>query len=201
MFAVVALSLCATMQMHAQQFSISGKFPGLKNGAAVELEVESHGNTMSLARTKVVNGAFKLVGQVKSPTVARVRINDKAVYAHDEEPRDRMVNLVVENVPIVIEVAAFDSIPSDNDQERPTAELEKNVHVKGGPEQVNFQIWRDIVRQAEIAAWYSEQAWLVDAYDNPKKGGESAAENNLKAVALNDLTATLLRHILTLLLR
>lgn len=186
MFAVVALSLCATMQMHAQQFSISGKFPGLKNGAAVELEVESHGNTMSLARTKVVNGAFKLVGQVKSPTVARVRINDKAVYAHDEEPRDRMVNLVVENVPIVIEVAAFDSIPSDNDQERPTAELEKNVHVKGGPEQVNFQIWRDIVRQAEIAAWYSEQAWLVDAYDNPKKGGESAAENNLKAVALKD---------------
>ena len=100
---IAALGLLYTALGHAQKFTISGKFPGLTNGAAVELETEMQGNTVTLVRTKVVNGAFKLVGQVKSPTVARLKINDKASYAENEEPREHSVNLVVENVPIIID--------------------------------------------------------------------------------------------------
>jgi len=183
---IAALGLLYTALGHAQKFTISGKFPGLTNGAAVELETEMQGNTVTLVRTKVVNGAFKLVGQVKSPTVARLKINDKASYAENEEPREHSVNLVVENVPIIIDAVQYDSIPLDTDLEHPSAELEKHVRVKGGREQANYQKWRDMVRQAEINAWYSEQAWLNYAYEHPKATSEPATENSLKALARKD---------------
>jgi hypothetical protein len=43
-----------------------------------------------------------------------------------------------------------------------------------------------MVRQAEINAWYSEQAWLNYAYEHPKATSEPATENSLKALARKD---------------
>ncbi|WP_025066439.1 DUF4369 domain-containing protein [Hoylesella enoeca] len=63
----LAAALLIALPAGAQHYTVTGKFPGLKNGAEVALEVKQDGKRIDISTTKVVNGAFRLTGHVAKP--------------------------------------------------------------------------------------------------------------------------------------
>lgn len=71
---IIAAALLMAMSANAQNFTVTGKIRGLVNGAEVGIVSIVDGNQVDVAKTKVVNGAFKLIGHVTHPTLVTLKI-------------------------------------------------------------------------------------------------------------------------------
>ncbi|ALO48896.1 TlpA disulfide reductase family protein [Hoylesella enoeca] len=182
----LAAALLIALPAGAQHYTVTGKFPGLKNGAEVALEVKQDGKRIDISTTKVVNGAFRLTGHVAKPTLVQLKINDKAIYGDGEYAQDRGIPILIENTPIVVMAAHFDSIPRNYEYQSTPLFKEKNVTVKGGRAQAQYDEWRKAVYDAELQAWKSEHALQKYQFDTPRAQKDAEQEQRLKNAAKKD---------------
>lgn len=143
--ALLALPACA------QNFSISGKFPGLVNGAKVEVLVKSNMENVSVAKGTIKDGAFSISGKLEKPTECYIKIDDRIPKGDNDYPQDRGVSFMADNVPMTISTVCFDSIPRNYELGGVPMQHEKNVKVTGGKFQDEYNEWRSAVYEKDLA--------------------------------------------------
>src|SRR5574344_22305 len=183
---ILGVALLIAMQANAQNYTVTGKFRGLVNGAEVKLVSIVDGSQIDLANTKVINGAFRLTGHVSHPTLVTLKINDKAKYKADEYAEDRGTQLMLENVPITVSAACLDSIPKNYQFQSTPLFKEKNVTVKGGKAQEQYQEWRQIMHDAELRGWKADLALRKYSFDKREKEIDAAQADRLKQTFLTE---------------
>jgi thiol-disulfide isomerase/thioredoxin len=177
---IITTALLMAMSANAQNFTVTGKIRGLVNGAEVSLVSIVDGNQVDVAKTKVVNGAFKLIGHVSHPTLVTLKINDKARYKPDEYAEDRGTQLMLENVPTTISAVCLDSIPKNYEFQSTPLFKEKNVKVKGGKAEEQYLEWRNVMHDTELQGWKADLAFRKYSFDRREKDKDAAEEGRLK---------------------
>lgn len=141
------------LPLSAQDFTVSGSIPGIRKGCEVRITaVHGHGKR-EIAKGVTGDGCFTVSGTVDGPTLVSIAINDKPEYGAGEYPCDRGVKFVLEDVPVTISAAHFDSIPLSYEPGGTPLRLECNVKIAGGEAQRHYQEWRDYIYDAELAEW------------------------------------------------
>lgn len=188
---------CAMMTLSAfaqDGFTITGKFPGLKAGSKVEL-VNTDGreqkNWYKIDGTVERDGEFVIKGSVEMPMLCEVRISPLDGSAVDGV-NDRLFPLMVENIAIETSAAHIDSVPPSFYFGTSGLYQLKNVTVKGGEAQKEYEQYQaamfpyDIAaRQAHYNLYIDEnrdkrdegKARLKEAYDAANKAQAEADEN------------------------
>lgn len=175
-------------------FTITGKFPGLKAGSKVEL-VNTDGreqkNWYKIDGAVERDGEFVIKGSVEMPMLCEVRISPFDGSAVDGV-NDRLFPLMVENIAIETSAAHIDSVPPSFYFGTSGLYQLKNVTVKGGKAQKEYEQYQaamfpyDIAaRQAHYNRYIDENrdksdegnARLKEAYDAANKAQAEADEN------------------------
>jgi thiol-disulfide isomerase/thioredoxin len=177
---IIAAALLMAMSANAQNFTVTGKIRGLVNGAEVGIVSIVDGNQVDVAKTKVVNGAFKLIGHVSHPTLVTLKINDKAKYKPGEYAEDRGTQLMLENVPTTISAVCLDSIPKNYEYQSTPLFMEKNVKVKGGKAEEQYLEWRNVMHDAELQGWKADLALRKYSFEKREKDKDVSEEGRLK---------------------
>lgn len=147
---MIATSMMA-FSASAQDFTITGRFPGLVEGAKVVVNAASNRETKTVAEGVVKDGAFKLQGRVGQPTVCTLKIDDRMPKGEKDYPQDRGINFMADNVAMTVSAPCLDSIPLIYEFGGVPMVHEKNVKVSGGKFQQEYQQWRDAVYDKNLA--------------------------------------------------
>ena len=167
---------CAMMTLSAfaqDGFTITGKFPGLKAGSKVEL-VNIDGrqfDAWNRIEGTVSDGAFVIKGTVDKPTFCEVRISPLA-EGEAEGVKDKLFPLMVENVAIETSAAHIDSVPPSFYFGTSGLHQLKNVTVKGGEAQKEYEQYQAAMFPYEEA---SKQAHYNLYWDKSDKSKEAKA--------------------------
>lgn len=135
----------------AQSFTLTGRFPGLVEGAKVKVVADNGRDRDIVAEGTVANGAFTLTGHLDRPTVCTLRIDDRVPKDGQDYPQDRGISFMASNTAMTVSVACFDSIPLIWEMGGVPMTHEKNVTVTGGRPQQEYQEWRNAVYPANLA--------------------------------------------------
>lgn len=189
---ITTISLLAmAMAVQAQQFTVSGKIDSIKKGCEVKIVGLDGYKKHEIAKGVTDDGGFTLTGNVAGPTLATITINDKPQYGEREYPQDRGVTFMLENVPVTIEAAHFDSIPRSYELGDTPLRLERNVRVTGGDAQRHYQEWRNYIYDAELAAWHAGHVlWLYRFHDDENKKQKDRQTTSLMEKAANAAQST-----------
>lgn len=136
-----AALFAASAMSYAQQFSVKVSMPGLPEGAKVKLCNEEH-KTNVYAEGVVKKGTVTLNGDIDSPAMAELQINDKASYAEKEYPRSRFVTFMLSDTIINVSATSFEDIPYTYEYGKQPIEKEMNAKVEGGILQQHYEQWR-----------------------------------------------------------
>lgn len=131
-------------------FTITGKVPGLKAGHRVELvnrDTKAGADWKAISGT-VTDGQFTITGSVAKPTVCEIRLDDPA----DNGAKSHTIELMVENVPMEVYVAHLDSIPPSFFVGPSGLYQKKNVTVKGGEAQREYDEYNNTLFPHNVAA-------------------------------------------------
>lgn len=153
------------------QFVITGNIPGMKDGVKVKLiNFENHNRQQPIATTVVRNHAFRLTGTVNSPMLCQLCIDDKAKLASkDDYMQESGTVMFVENVPMKVMAAHYDSIPKAYEFGTSPLLKERNVTVSGGNAQMGYNEYRQYIYSTDLAAWKADHAcWLYQFGDGIK---------------------------------
>ncbi|ERJ59024.1 TlpA family protein disulfide reductase [Sphingobacterium paucimobilis] len=156
----ILLVLLAMGASYAQSFQIDGQVEGVKDGTIVHLLCVEHGGKDSLARGVFKKGKFKLKGRVSSPRLCEIQIEQTVQNSDGTNYKSsRNAKLMLDNVKMSFFANHLDSIPSFMER----VSKEKNVIIKGGDVQQEYQEYRDYMYAAELTAY---NAWR-DLYWSP----------------------------------
>lgn len=163
--------LLTGMAIQAQQFTLTGNIPGLKEGCKVRLRAVRGYDERDITEGTTVRNGFILKGKVNGPTLASIEIDDKPMYAEHEYAKDRGVKFMLDNVDMTLEAPCFDSIPRNYEMGGTPLKLERHVKVTGGDVQRHYQEWRDFIYDAELSAWYVDNLlWKYRfGHDSPRE--------------------------------
>ncbi len=163
---IIAFSLAA-LSANAQHFSLSGRFPGLVDGAKVSVILSEANNHETVAKGVVKDGAFTVSGHLAKPTVCTLKIDDRVPNDDQDYPESRGTDFMADNVAMTVTVACFDSIPLIWEFGGVPMLHEKNVRVSGGKFQQEYQQWRDAVYAKNLAYELARNAaWQYQFGDN-----------------------------------
>ncbi|MDE5634797.1 MAG: AhpC/TSA family protein [Muribaculaceae bacterium] len=185
-----AMFSMAISMMAADTFTITGKIPGIKTGAKVELVSRDNNVKGKIAETTATNGSFKLTGNVPSPTLSEIRISNG-------DDMDKAISLMVENTGMTVTAAHIDSVAPSFYAGTQGLRQESNVTVKGGKAQTEFDEYNKAMfpyRLASKKAHYdlywspdskkkdaSRTRKLEQAYNKANKAEDNARKAFLKA--------------------
>lgn len=179
---IIALSLLP-VTLSAQSFTLSGRFPGLTEGAKVVVKAKSDVMTQTVAKGIVKNGAFKVSGKLDKPTVCTLAIDDRVPKNQEDYPQDRGVSFMADNVAMTVSAPHFDSIPRNYEMGGVPMLHEKNVTVTGGKFQDEYNKWRKAVYDSNLAyALAGQKLWKYKfGSDNPGKANyDTSREKELE---------------------
>lgn len=167
----------------AQTFTISGRFPGLTDGAAVAVVTAGADGHEPVAKGTVTGGAFTLTGHLDHPTECTLRIDDRAATDDQDYPTQRGLNFMADNVPMTVSAACYDSIPMIWEFGGVPMLHEMNVKITGGQFQKEYQEWRDAVYAKNLAYELARnKTWQYRFGDDrpDKEHYDKAAERKLQ---------------------
>jgi thiol-disulfide isomerase/thioredoxin len=168
------------------QFIITANIKGMKDGAKVRLVNHEtyHESRTPIAQSVVKNHSFRLVGYVDSPTLCQLQIDDKVKIGKGEYMLESGTDIFVENVPIKVSAAHYDSIPKAYEYNSTPLFKEKNVTITGGSAQRTFAEYRSYIYDLELSAWKCD--WEYRSYvffNNNKNPDEKVVEKLKQALA------------------
>lgn len=166
------LGLAATLSAQSDGFTLTGDFPGLKQGSKVELVSMEGGSLRDLGETVAADGSFVLKGSVEAPTMSQIRITSP-----EKKGECYAISLMVENVPIEVSAAHIDSVPPSFYFGTAGLLKEKNVTVKGGEGQREYAEYEEALFPYKLAAKAAHYDFYID--ENRDKSPET--EKRLEA--------------------
>lgn len=134
-----------------QAFTLTGRFPGLVEGAKVTVSANGDDRRENIAQGAVSGGAFTLTGHLSKPTVCELRIDDRVPTDDKDYSQDRGITFMADNTVMTVSTACFDSIPLIYEFGGVPMVHEPNVKVTGGRFQKEYQEWRDAVYAKNLA--------------------------------------------------
>jgi thiol-disulfide isomerase/thioredoxin len=176
----------------AQQFSLSGNIKGIKNGTMVKVVCSEGGNHYDIAKCLSKGSSFKLVGHVNGPTLVELSIDDKPMisYKKDEFHEPRGVVMMMDNVVNTISAACYDSIPKNWEMYDTPLHKIKNVVIKGGIIQQQYNEFKNYIYKEELEAWESDLAFRKTLFpDSKSEINNPAIVAQLKGKSLLDAKA------------
>lgn len=174
---LLTLGFCLSMTAQAQQFTVSGNIPGLKNQSAIEVKNEEGNKTFAKATSQ--GSKFTVKGKIDKPTLVNVTITLPLPKGakDDDMPVSKSFSLYLENTGYVVEAAHIDSIPNAYDFHSTPLYKEKNVTVKSNSTmQQHYQEWRNVMWEPELNLWKAQFALRDATYGITKKNKEKADE-------------------------
>lgn len=144
--AMIILGSCTQPREYAD-FTINGNIPGLKAGDKVQLRVGDKDFGFKID-TIADAGSFVIKGVAEQPVIAEIRIvpnegeNDDVSYS---------IPLMVENGLITVEAAHIDSLPPSWYTGSEGKLKERNVTVKGGRVQKEYEEYQEFIFPYELA--------------------------------------------------
>ncbi len=184
----ITIALAASMMTvgaYAQSFTIKGSIPGVKNGTKVKLRSLENGKDVE-AECLTKGNTFVLTGNVDSPMLVQLQINDRPEnsYKEGDYAEDRGGNFMLEAGEYTVSAACYDSIARNYDLMNPITSHEKNLKIAGGKAQRQYQEWADATYGARLKVESLDKALRNAQYRERSKGGpDTAAVNRLHPLA------------------
>lgn len=163
----------------AQNFTIKGTIPGIKNGTKVSLRCQENGKSIK-AECLSKGASFALTGNVNGTLLVQLQINDKPLneYRQDEYPQDRGGKFLLEAADYTVSAVCFDSIPLNYSLTSEPMLQEKNLRIVGGKAQQQYQEWADATYSARLKAKLLGRQIRNAQFRSRKEGGPDTLEMN-----------------------
>lgn len=182
LFNSLSLALAASfvaVGAFAQNFTIKGTIPGIKNGTKVSLRCQESGKIIN-AECLSKGASFALTGNVNGTLLVQLQINDKPLneYRQDEYPQDRGGKFLLEAADYTVSAVCFDSIPLNYSLTSEPMLQEKNLRIVGGKAQQQYQEWADATYKARLEAQLLGRQLRNAQFRSRKEGGPDTLEIN-----------------------
>lgn len=163
----------------AQNFTIKGTIPGIKNGTKVSLRCQENGKSIK-AECLSKGASFALTGNVNGTLLVQLQINNKPLneYRQDEYPQDRGGKFLLEAADYTVSAVCFDSIPLNYSLTSEPMLQEKNLRIVGGKAQQQYQEWADATYSARLKAKLLGRQLRNAQFRSRKEGGPDTLEKN-----------------------
>lgn len=163
----------------AQNFTIKGTIPGIKNGTKVSLRCQENGKSIK-AECLSKGASFALTGNVNGTLLVQLQINDKPLneYRQDEYPQDRGGKFLLEAADYTVSAVCFDSIPLNYSLTSEPMLQEKNLRIVGGKAQQQYQEWAYATYKARLEAQLLGRQLRNAQFRSRKEGGPDTLEMN-----------------------
>lgn len=182
LFNSLSLALAATFvaaSAFAQNFTVKGTIPGIKNGTKVSLRCQENGKSIS-TECLSKGDTFILTGNVSGTLLVQLQINDKPLseYRQDEYPQDRGGNFMLEAADYTVSAACFDSIPLNYSLTSEPMLHAKNLKIAGSKAQQQYQEWADATYDVRLNTNLLRRQLRNAQFRSRKEGGPDTAEVN-----------------------
>lgn len=182
LFNSLSLALAATfvaVGAFAQNFTVKGTIPGIKNGTKVSLRCQENGKSIS-AECLSKGDTFILTGNVSGTLLVQLQIDDKpqSEYRQDEYPQDRGGNFMLEAADYTVSAACFDSIPLNYSLTSGPMLHAKNLKIAGSKAQQQYQEWADATYDVRLNTNLLRRQLRNAQFRSRKEGGPDTAEVN-----------------------
>lgn len=182
LFNSLSLALAATfvaVGAFAQNFTVKGTIPGIKNGTKVSLRCQENGKSIS-AECLSKGDSFILTGNVNGTLLVQLQIDDKpqSEYRQDEYPQDRGGNFMLEAADYTVSAACFDSIPLNYSLTSEPMLHAKNLKIVGSKAQQQYQEWADATYDVRLNTNLLRRQLRNAQFRSRKEGGPDTAEVN-----------------------
>ena len=182
LFNSLSLALAATfvaVGAFAQNFTVKGTIPGIKNGTKVSLRCQENGKSIS-AECLSKGDTFILTGNVSGTLLVQLQIDDKpqSEYRQDEYPQDRGGNFMLEAADYTVSAACFDSIPLNYSLTSGPMLHAKNLKIAGSKAQQQYQEWADATYDVRLNTNLLRRQLRNAQFRSLKEGGPDTAEVN-----------------------
>ena len=182
LFNSLLLALAATfvaVGAFAQNFTVKGTIPGIKNGTKVSLRCQENGKSIS-AECLSKGDTFILTGNVSGTLLVQLQIDDKpqSEYRQDEYPQDRGGNFMLEAADYTVSAACFDSIPLNYSLTSGPMLHAKNLKIAGSKAQQQYQEWADATYDVRLNTNLLRRQLRNAQFRSRKEGGPDTAEVN-----------------------
>lgn len=182
LFNSLSLALAATfvaVGAFAQNFTVKGTIPGIKNGTKVSLRCQENGKSIS-AECLSKGDTFILTGNVSGTLLVQLQIDDKpqSEYRQDEYPQDRGGNFKLEAADYTVSAACFDSIPLNYSLTSGPMLHAKNLKIAGSKAQQQYQEWADATYDVRLNTNLLRRQLRNAQFRSRKEGGPDTAEVN-----------------------
>lgn len=182
LFNSLSLALAATfvaVGAFAQNFTVKGTIPGIKNGTKVSLRCQENGKSIN-AECLSKGDAFILTGNVNGTLLVQLQIDDKpqSEYRQDEYPQDRGGNFMLEAADYTVSAACFDSIPLNYSLTSEPMLHAKNLKIAGSKAQQQYQEWADATYDVRLNTNLLRHQLRNAQFRSRKEGGPDTVEVN-----------------------
>lgn len=182
LFNSLSLALAATfvaVGAFAQNFTVKGTIPGIKNGTKVSLRCQENGKSIN-AECLSKGDSFILTGNVSGTLLVQLQIDDKPLseYRQDECPQDRGGNFMLEAADYTVSAACFDSIPLNYSLTSEPMLHAKNLKIAGSKAQQQYQEWADATYDVRLNTNLLRRQLRNAQFRSRKEGGPDTAEVN-----------------------
>lgn len=182
LFNSLSLALAATfvaVGAFAQNFTVKGTIPGIKNGTKVSLRCQENGKSIN-AECLSKGDSFILTGNVSGTLLVQLQIDDKpqSEYRQDEYPQDRGGNFMLEAADYTVSAACFDSIPLNYSLTSEPMLHAKNLKIAGSKAQQQYQEWADATYDVCLNTNLLRRQLRNAQFRSRKEGGPDTAEVN-----------------------
>lgn len=182
LFNSLSLALAATfvaVGAFAQNFTVKGTIPGIKNGTKVSLRCQENGKSIS-AECLSKGDTFILTGNVSGTLLVQLQIDDKpqSEYRQDEYPQDRGGNFMLEAADYTVSAACFDSIPLNYSLTSEPMLHAKNLKIAGSKAQQQYQEWADATYDVRLNTNLLRRQLRNAQFRSRKEGGPDTLEVN-----------------------
>ena len=182
LFNSLSLALAATfvaVGAFAQNFTVKGTIPGIKNGTKVSLRCQENGKSIN-AECLSKGDSFILTGNVNGTLLVQLQIDDKpqSEYRQDEYPQDRGGNFMLEAADYTVSAACFDSIPLNYSLTSEPMLHAKNLKIAGSKAQQQYQEWADATYDVRLNTNLLRRQLRNAQFRSRKEGGPDTVEVN-----------------------
>ena len=159
LFSLFASMLFITAEAQDNSFSVEVNIPGIKAGYVVSLCPNGQRTPIASAQADG-SQTVTLKGSIDRPTLTALRIEGpKSANDNERKIPTREVNFLLESGNTQIAAVQLDSVPIDYEMDSSPLFKERNVSIKGGRGQQQYQQWRDYIFEAELTAFKKNLAY------------------------------------------
>ena len=181
---LTTLLLSGSMSVFADGgFTLKGNVPGLPAGTRISL-VSEGGRRSVIAETEAAGDSFILTGNVGSPMLCELRFDDP-----DPQTMDKGISFMVEDTGMSFSATAYKDMPNGFFVGTGGLDMMKNVEVKGGKAQEEYQEYLDTMEPYVRASKEAHYNLFWDEGRDKSEAGQKKLQEIFAAASLAESSA------------